>query len=273
MERPSFEDLAVPATSRTVSVSSLPAVERAREELRAIKQRARIRERVLCPPARAAWKDIEQKLTQWEERLGREETEAIGPALAQLSEILRAAEAFLDDPALEEAPLESAVTRVMSPLLRICRPDDPLGAATQIMSDQDCSAVPVVDGDSTLIGVITDRDACLACHVHGVSPDELTAGAAMSTGVATCRLDTSIERALELMAERGLRRLVIVGLEGEPIGMVTLGDIARFVQCLAPEALVRGSYLEGRALAGGKPVTSGVLSASGGPLRAWTGFA
>lgn len=46
-----------------------------------------------------------------------------------------------------------------------CRSDDTLNHAAQIMWDHDCGAIPVVDQDGRLVGILTDRDIWMAeCH-------------------------------------------------------------------------------------------------------------
>jgi predicted transcriptional regulator len=43
-----------------------------------------------------------------------------------------------------------------------CHPDTNLGAAVEMMWTRNCGILPVVDAEDKLVGVITDRDICIA---------------------------------------------------------------------------------------------------------------
>ena len=42
-----------------------------------------------------------------------------------------------------------------------------LARAAQLMWDHDFGALPVVDADGRLVGMITDRDICMAAYLRG----------------------------------------------------------------------------------------------------------
>jgi len=51
-----------------------------------------------------------------------------------------------------------------------CSPADSLEDVAQIMRDNDCGAVPVVE-DGRIIGIVTDRDLTVRALAHGMSAD------------------------------------------------------------------------------------------------------
>lgn len=48
-----------------------------------------------------------------------------------------------------------------------CRPEDQASAAAKIMWERDCGSGPVVEDGSWVIGVVTDRDLCMASFLEG----------------------------------------------------------------------------------------------------------
>ena len=54
------------------------------------------------------------------------------------------------------------VKAIMKTDVATCAPDSDLGAVVTIMRDCDCGFLPVVDSHGIVVGVVTDRDVCLA---------------------------------------------------------------------------------------------------------------
>src|SRR5215470_2569301 len=94
-----------------------------------------------------------------------------------------------------------------SPVYR-CSPRDSLHAAAQIMWDADCGCVVVVD-DERLVGMITDRDICMAAHFTGAPLDSTTVDEVMSRTIYACKPNDTITTASQLMREAQLRRLPV----------------------------------------------------------------
>jgi CBS domain-containing protein len=93
------------------------------------------------------------------------------------------------------------------------------------MRDENIGAVPIVDDEDRLVGIITDRDVVVRCIAAGQDPEECTAEEILSEELHTIHPEAEIEEAADLMANRQIRRLPVV--EDEVIiGMISLGDIA-----------------------------------------------
>jgi CBS domain-containing protein len=99
-----------------------------------------------------------------------------------------------------------------------------LGEAAQYMRDRDIGDVVVQDAPGVQ-GIVTDRDIVIRAAAEGLSPDEVTVGEICTTDLATLRPDDPIDRAIQLMRERAVRRLPVVE-EGLIVGVVSLGDLA-----------------------------------------------
>jgi CBS domain-containing protein len=55
--------------------------------------------------------------------------------------------------------------------VRTCRPETNLAEAVRDMWEGDCGALPVVSDEGRVIGMITDRDVCIAVATRGGSAD------------------------------------------------------------------------------------------------------
>jgi CBS domain-containing protein len=96
--------------------------------------------------------------------------------------------------------------------------------AAQIMADKDIGAVLVVENDGVQ-GIVTDRDIVVRVIAKGEGPDASVREAATSD-VESLSPDDSIEDAIQKMEQADVRRLPVVE-DGKPVGIVSLGDLAR----------------------------------------------
>jgi CBS domain-containing protein len=109
----------------------------------------------------------------------------------------------------------------------VCSVHDTLSAAAQKMWDHDCGAIPVVDDQGRITGIVTDRDICMAAYTQGRALDAIPVTTAMARQVFSCYADDRVEEAEAVMAEKQVRRLPVIDDDRQPIGMLSLGDIAR----------------------------------------------
>jgi CBS domain-containing protein len=106
-----------------------------------------------------------------------------------------------------------------------CRPQTNLAEATQLMWENDCGSLPVLDDDGKVTGMLTDRHICMAMGTRNARPSELTAGDVMEKVVITCKSSDHIRAALRLMREAKIRRLPVLGAEGHVEGILSIDDI------------------------------------------------
>ena len=123
------------------------------------------------------------------------------------------------------------VGQLMSRQIRTCRPDDSLNHAAQIMWETDCGCVPVVQEDDRehprLVGIVTDRDVCMAAYTQGKPIGEIPVTSIMQRDLATCVATDPIGVALSILRTRQLRRLPVVAGDSELVGLLSLADLAR----------------------------------------------
>jgi CBS domain-containing protein len=109
-----------------------------------------------------------------------------------------------------------------------CTPEDSVQRAAQLMADNDCGCIPVVAGrnDSSVIGVITDRDIAVRAVAKGKGADARVRDF-MTPDPFCCSADTDIKDVERVMAERQVRRVVVVDGDGVCLGVIAQADLAR----------------------------------------------
>jgi CBS domain-containing protein len=131
----------------------------------------------------------------------------------------------LERPTLNEPA--ARVSSIMSSVVYTCRVGDPLSIPAQVMWDHDCGCVPVVDADNRVVGMITDRDICMAAYTQGKHLSEIAVETVCSTKVQSCHADALVIDAAKIMARAQVRRLVATDAEGRLLGILTLSDLIR----------------------------------------------
>jgi CBS domain-containing protein len=94
------------------------------------------------------------------------------------------------------------------------------------MWDRDCGIVPVVDPSRKVVGIVTDRDICIAALTKGRTLSDMAVAEVMRREVFTCRETQSVERIHALLRKHQVRRLPVVGEAGTLVGIVSINDLA-----------------------------------------------
>jgi CBS domain-containing protein len=108
-----------------------------------------------------------------------------------------------------------------------CGPDDTLARAAKAMWDGDCGSLPVCDEANHVVGMITDRDICMAAMLEGKALGELPVRVAMAKQVLVCNPDQDTSTVEQAMRETRVRRVPVVNAENTLVGIIGLADLAR----------------------------------------------
>jgi CBS domain-containing protein len=108
-----------------------------------------------------------------------------------------------------------------------CRVGESLADAASVMWQRDCGAVPVVGEDGGVVGMLTDRDVCMALATRRAYASDVRVEEVMSRDVVSCTPEDDAEEALELMRRRQLRRLPVVDSQGHLAGILSVADVLR----------------------------------------------
>ncbi len=120
------------------------------------------------------------------------------------------------------------VRDIMTSMPVVCDPNESVRRAAQLMVENDCGALPVVnDADlRQLAGMITDRDIAAAAVASGRDPNTCTVGEVMTDHVVNCFASDGLEVCLRAMQENQIRRVPVVDEHGACVGIVSLADVA-----------------------------------------------
>jgi CBS domain-containing protein len=94
-----------------------------------------------------------------------------------------------------------------------------------MMKSEDVGAIPVLDDEEKLAGIITDRDIVIRAIAEGEDPTQCTAEDILSGQLHIIEPEADVRQALELMSRHQIRRLPVVE-ENQVIGILALGDIS-----------------------------------------------
>ena len=104
--------------------------------------------------------------------------------------------------------------------------DKSVAYAAKMMRDEDVGFAPIVEGDR-LIGAVTDRDIAVKVVGEGKNPEATAVSEIASTELVTVYPDQDLNEALQLMAHNQVRRLPVVGQDGELVGVLAQADVAQ----------------------------------------------
>ncbi|CAN5163687.1 CBS domain-containing protein [soil metagenome] len=117
------------------------------------------------------------------------------------------------------------VKEFMTKDVGFCQTKDKLTKAAEIMQRRDCGVVPVIDENEKVVGMITDRDICLAFADGNAKISQSKVEELMTTKVISCSADDKIEDALKKMRKNQLKRLVVTSKDGKLVGILSITDV------------------------------------------------
>ncbi len=129
------------------------------------------------------------------------------------------------------------VNEVMTKSPAYCTTDTNLGAAAEIMWRRNCGFLPVLSPQQSVVGVVTDRDMCIAMATRNQLPGQVTVREVSSTVTHSCRPDDDLQAALRTMADKGVRRLPVIDATGKLEGVLSVDDIILRADSQVPGAL------------------------------------
>jgi len=117
------------------------------------------------------------------------------------------------------------VREVMCANATVCTLTDNLSAAAGLMWQNDCGILPVVAEGGKVVGLITDRDICMAANLNNRNLWNIAVEEVISGRVFACKPEDEIHSALKTMQEKKVRRLPVVAADGTLAGILSMNDV------------------------------------------------
>jgi CBS domain-containing protein len=115
---------------------------------------------------------------------------------------------------------------IMSKNLHRVGRDTSLREVARMMKDKCIGDVLVTQADGRLCGIVTDRDIVVRAIAEGRDMDRTCAADICSADLARLEPTSTTDQAVKIMRERSIRRVPVVN-DGVPVGIVSIGDLAR----------------------------------------------
>ncbi len=96
----------------------------------------------------------------------------------------------------------------------------------EVMKDENCGIVPIVDESHKLLGVVTDRDLVIRTLAEGKTPSEVKVEDVMTEDLEVVTADEELKEVVELMGKKQVRRIPVVDRDDRLVGIIAMADIA-----------------------------------------------
>ena len=106
-----------------------------------------------------------------------------------------------------------------------CSPGNNLAEIAEMMWNQRCGALPIVDGSKRVVGMITDRDVCIALGTRNMKASDVLVRDVSPLGCFTCQPGADVRNALRTMVTEEVGRLPVIDGAGQLIGILSIDDI------------------------------------------------
>lgn len=117
---------------------------------------------------------------------------------------------------------------IMTDSPAVVTPETPARDAAQLMQDNDCGSLPVVESRDSmkLLGIVTDRDLALRILGRGQDPGT-PVREAMTKNVSSVKQDDDLDAVERVMSSQQVRRVPVVDGQDRIIGIIAQADLAR----------------------------------------------
>lgn len=114
-----------------------------------------------------------------------------------------------------------------------CTPDTSIAEAARLMRDHHVGdlvvAVEEPDSRARPFGIITDRDIVVEVVAREAPLERLTVRDVITEGLTFVNENTGIPETLEVMRQKGVRRMPVVNARYELVGLIALDDLIELV--------------------------------------------
>ena len=108
--------------------------------------------------------------------------------------------------------------------VKFCSPEMNLAAVAEKFWKEGCGTLPVIE-KGRVVGIITDRDICIALGTRNVKASEILVKEVTLPKLFYARPDDDIHAALNTMSAQKVRRLPVVDDQAVLLGILCMDDL------------------------------------------------
>ncbi len=108
---------------------------------------------------------------------------------------------------------------------KACTTTTNLAEAASFMWDYDCGILPVLADEGGVVGLITDRDICIAGATKNRNLSNIAVEEIVTGNVYSCAPEDDVHKALDTMRQRRVRRLPVIASDGTLEGILSINDL------------------------------------------------
>ncbi|MGI9451893.1 MAG: CBS domain-containing protein [Geminicoccaceae bacterium] len=126
-------------------------------------------------------------------------------------------------------------------------PKTNLADVAKLMGQERVGAVVVLDDDTQIAGIVSERDITRGLAEHGAAILAMSADQVMTAEVVTCGPDDGVDKLMQKMTAGRFRHLPVLD-KGSMVGIVSIGDVVKSrLEELETEASMLQDYIAGAA--------------------------
>jgi CBS domain-containing protein len=125
----------------------------------------------------------------------------------------------------EEAVMAKQVRDLMNKKPIKVPSSSPIAEAARRMRSANVGAV-IVEEDGRACGIVTDRDIAVRAVADGRDLEKTPLGEICSKVLITVSPDDALDKAIQVMRDRAIRRVLVVDAKNDTVGILSLGDLA-----------------------------------------------
>jgi CBS domain-containing protein len=131
-------------------------------------------------------------------------------------------------PKKEKPEVSLFIGEIMTRNVITASPSASVADVARLMRDKNIGSVVVLE-NGKIAGIVTERDIVTryVANPMGRRPEEVIIGEIMTRSPVTIRDNVDVMEAARIMAERNIRRLIVVNSRGEIVGIISSRDIMR----------------------------------------------
>lgn len=121
--------------------------------------------------------------------------------------------------------MASTIRDLMSKQLVTLEGSVPIAEAARQMFAADIGAV-LVEDNGKVSGIVTDRDIVIRAVAQGRDVETTPIASIASSDLTMVSPDEPIDRAVEVMREKAIRRVLVADSQNRALGILSLGDVS-----------------------------------------------